>query len=341
MSRKFGVGGRQCAPWPGGILGYWRADACLRLLGCSLVWMVSACSGGEDAPPAFPIADASRYAADLALIAQAPRTQTDENHQQVQDLCAARFAELGYDVERYDYGGGVDVIGTIPGTVRSDEVVVVSAHYDTVAGSHGADDNASGVAAVLESARLLSAGERERTLVMACWDQEEPALRGSYMYAVRARENNLKIHVAFVYDQIGYADHAPNSQDYPKGLEIVYPLEAIKARLNQFRGDFVLLVFDSEAARWARGIADSADRVDLPAMQMEIDISGNVPVQVRGSDHQSFWSQGYGAVEITDTAGYRNPYRHTDKDTIGTLDNDFSIKVISATAASARTALNP
>lgn len=318
-----------------------RANYFFRLLGLSMLFMFSSCSWGEKGPPAFQIADRSLYASDLAIIARAPRTGTDENHQEVQDLCASRFTELGYAVERHDYGEGVNVIGTLLGTVRSDEVVIVSAHYDTIVNSNGADDNASGVAAVLESARLLSTGKHERTLIVACWDQEEPALTGSYMYANRAKENKTQIQVAYVFDEIGYVDHKPNSQDFPTGFDALYPIEATKVRANQSRGDFVLLVFDNQASQWAHMIADASDQEDLLAIQLEVDLSGRVPTQLRNSDHQSFWSQGYPAIEITDTAGNRNPYQHTDKDTISTLDIDFSIQVISAVVASVQTVLNP
>lgn len=318
-----------------------RANHFFRLLVFSMVFVFSSCSREGKDPPAFQIADKSLYASDLAIIAQAPRTQNDENYQVVQDLCASRFTELGYAVERHDYGGGVNVIGTLLGTARSDEVVIVSAHYDTITNSNGADDNASGVAAVLESARLLSTGKHERTLIVACWDQEEPALTGSYRYANRAKENKMDIQVAYIFDEIGYVNHEPNSQDFPTGFDVLYPLEAVKVRANQSRGDFLLLVFDNQASQWAHIIADASDQQDLLAIQLEVDLNGKVPSQLRNSDHQSFWGRGYSAIEITDTAGNRNPYQHTNQDTINTLDIDFSIQVISAVAASVQAALNP
>ena len=78
-----------------------------------------------------------------APIARAPRTIVDAHHQEVQDLCASRFSALGFSVEQYKYADGVDVIGTLTGTSRPNEIVIVSAHYDTIMGGNGADDNAS------------------------------------------------------------------------------------------------------------------------------------------------------------------------------------------------------
>jgi Zn-dependent M28 family amino/carboxypeptidase len=286
-------------------------------------------------------ADKTRYVADLTFIARAPRTVVDVHHQEVQDLCAARFSELGFSVERYHYGNGVDVIGTMTGTSRPEEIVIVSAHYDTIMGGDGADDNASGVAAVLESARLLAAGKHERTLAAACWDEEEPAETGSYMYASREKESQAQIQVAYVYDEIGFSSDEPNSQKFPTGFKIAYPLLALKMQANQYRANFILLIYDTQASPWGQAIANAAERESLASAQLEVNLEGKVPIELRGSDHESFWGKGYPAIEITDTAGYRNPYQHTNMDTIDRLNNDFSIKVISAVAASVQTALNP
>jgi Zn-dependent M28 family amino/carboxypeptidase len=286
-------------------------------------------------------ADKTRYVADLTFIARAPRTVVDAHHQEVQDLCASRFRALGFTVERYKYDDGVDVIGTLPGNSRPAEIVIVSAHYDTIMGGDGADDNASGVAAVLESARLLAAGKHERTLVVACWDEEEPAETGSYRYASREKQKLTQIQVAYVYDEIGFSKNEPNSQKFPAGFRIAYPLLALKMQARQYRASFIMLIYDQKASPWGQAIANAADRESLSSAQLEVNLDGNVPTELRGSDHNSFWGKGYPAIEITDTAEYRNPYQHTSMDTVDRLDNDFSIKVITAVAASVQTALNP
>ncbi len=129
----------------------------------------------------------SRYEADLKFVA-APRPPGSAHHQAVRDLCAARFAEYGFTVEQHDYGTGSNVIGVLPGA--SDERVIVSAHYDSTDGScPGADDNATGVAGVLETARVMATASLDRTLVVACWDEEEDGLIGSDAYAARAKQS--------------------------------------------------------------------------------------------------------------------------------------------------------
>jgi Zn-dependent M28 family amino/carboxypeptidase len=298
-----------------------------------------ACASEQAIPTVVPEADKDRYIADVTFIAQAPRTSIDPHHQVVQDLCAERLSELGYEVERHDFGNGVNVIGRLTGTTYPDEIVIVSAHYDTIPKSNGADDNASGVAAVLETARLLADEEHERTLLIACWDQEEPALYGSYVYANRERERNTDIKVVYVYDEIGSSDDRPDSQQFPAGFEFLYPAAAKKLRENQHRANFVLLIFDQQAGNWAHTIAAQAEKVGLPSIELDVNLDEDVPTDLKGSDHASFWRRGYPAIEINDTAGYRNPYKHTKLDTVDTLDHDFAVKIISAVVSSVRTAL--
>jgi Zn-dependent M28 family amino/carboxypeptidase len=312
-----------------------------RAIGLSFLFCLVACGRGQKTPTFSLQADKARYVTDLTYIAKAPRTVVDAHHQEVQDFCASRFSALGFTVERYKYGDGVDVIGTLPGTSRPEETVIVSAHYDTIMGGDGADDNASGVAAVLESARLLAGRKHERTLVAACWDEEEPAETGSYMYTSREKQKQTQIQVAYVYDEIGFSNDEPNSQKFPAGFKIAYPLMALKMQARQYRANFILLIYDRQASPWGQAIVNAANRENLSSAQLEVNLGGKVPVEMRGSDHSSFWGKGYPAIEITDTAGYRNPYQHTNMDTVNRLDNDFSIKVISAVVASVQTALNP
>ena len=325
----------------GNALSHSRKQSALRATSLLFLFCLAACGRGQSTPSAALQADKNRYAADLTFIARAPCTVVDTHHQEVQDLCADRFSVLGFTVERYKYGDGTDIIGTMTGTSRPEEIVIVSAHYDTIMGGDGADDNASGVAAVLELARLLATGKHERTLEVACWDEEEPAETGSYMYASREKEKQAQIQVAYVYDEIGYSKDAPNSQKFPSGFKVAYPLLALKMQANQYRANFILLIYDTQATPWGQAIVKAADGEGLPSAQLAVNLNGKVPIELRGSDHNSFWGKGYPAIEITDTAGYRNPYQHTDLDTVDRLDNDFSIKVISAVAASVRTALNP
>jgi Zn-dependent M28 family amino/carboxypeptidase len=305
----------------------------------SVLWMSVSCAQAKVIPTVAPEADKSHYVTDLEFIAKAPRSD-GTHHTEVRDLCANRLTELGFTVERQDFGEGVNIIGTHPGTIQPDEMVIVSAHYDTIIGGNGADDNASGVAGVLEVARLLATEKHSRTLSIACWDREEPAVTGSYLYAVREKKKNSKIIVSYSLDEIGISDDTPNSQHFPTGFELVYPDVARKMKANQWRANFVLVIYDTQSQPWAQVIADTAESEGLPSAQLEVDLEGKVPSQLKSSDHASFWGKGYPAIEVTDTSDYRNPFKHTKFDTVDTLNHDFAIKIISAVTASVRKALD-
>jgi Zn-dependent M28 family amino/carboxypeptidase len=323
-----------------------RLTVCLWIIGS----LLSSCGPGQvfgprltPTPTSAPMPalqpDKSRYLADLQFIAQAPRGRGMEHHTAVQELCASRFAELGYTVERQTYDSGINVLGTLPGISRPDEMVIMSAHYDSLPAIIGADDNASGAAAVLESARLLAAEKHDRTLVVACWDEEEIGKVGSREYAARAKAQNAKIIVAYVYDEIGYVDDEPNSQHMPDGFELVYPDVAQKLKANDYRANFVALIFDKQAQPMEQAIAQIVEQAGVPAVSVEVDLGGKVPYELTTSDHGSFWDKGYSAIEINDTAGYRNPFKHSTMDTVERLNPDFSIKIIAGVATSAQDAL--
>lgn len=287
-----------------------------------------------------------QYLGDMTFIA-AERTPGSAHWQAVQDLCAERLTELGYEVERHAYGTGVNVIGLRRGLSIPDEQVVISAHYDHIAGCAGADDNASGVAAVLEAARILAAEPLARTLVAACWDEEErrdddQSTNGSKAYAQRARERGEKIVGTFVLDGIAYASSREGSQTLPEGLETVYPTQVRQIEANGFRGDFVLAVFDSRSRALAETLVDAAQAERLPTLLFELPVNRlDDPAlrELRRSDHSAFWDQGYPGMLLTDTANYRLPGYHCEQgpDTIDSLDLEFALRVVrSVTTAAAR-----
>src|SRR5205085_2928777 len=160
-----------------------RTEAMRRLAVGALCALIGC---GGSGPSAVELVDRAGFEADVISIA-APRTPRTPHWQAVQDLCADRFAALGYEVERHAYATGVNVIGVRTGTKLPAERIVVSAHYDSVPNCAGADDNGTGTAATLEVARVLSLQPHDRTLVVACWDEEERGLIGSSAYVARAK----------------------------------------------------------------------------------------------------------------------------------------------------------
>jgi Zn-dependent M28 family amino/carboxypeptidase len=298
-----------------------------------------------DAETLAACVDSDRFEADVRTVAQA-RPPGSDHWRRVQMLCADTMAELGYDVSLHRYATGINVIGSRPGIERPSEHVVVGAHYDHIPGCAGADDNATGVAAVLEVARVLGGKDFPRTLVIACWDEEERGLVGSRAWTSMARREQQDISVYFNYDAIGYASHAPETQRVPQGFGLVYSAEVAQLQARQNRADFVAVVADSAALSHAQVMADFAHDFDLPVALLEVgDFLRATPVAVdlHRSDHASFWDAGYPAVMITDTAEYRYDGYHCRgrPDGIEHLDLEFGAKVVRASVGAIVTALRP
>jgi hypothetical protein len=208
------------------------------------------------------------------------------------------------------------------GTDRAEDVVVVGAHYDTAEGAPGADDNASGVAGLLEVARYLARrAAPARTVRAVFFASEEPPFfatewMGSAAYAREAKARGDRILAMLSLETIGYYDTTSGSQRYPPPFSLFYPDQG---RFIGFVGDIGSgsLVRRTLAA-FRRAAPFPSEGAAAPSW-----VSG-----VGWSDHMSFWTHGYRAIMITDTAPFRNPYYHTTYDTIDKLDFDRMARVV-------------
>jgi len=211
-------------------------------------------------------------------------------------------------------------------------IVIIGAHYDSVFGSPGANDNGSGAAAVLALAQRFAARETERhppqrtpnrTLRFVAFVNEEPPYflsgeMGSLVYARRCKERGDKISAMISLETIGYFSDAPHSQTYPSpGLGLFYP------KVGNFIG-FVSNVHSRPLLR--RVIALFRKHAKIPSE------GASLPAFIPGvswSDQWSFWQQGYQAIMVTDTAPFRYPYYHSSSDTPDKLDYDRFTLVVS------------
>ena len=299
---------------------------------------------GTDSPEALMgCVERARYVTDITAL-EGPRDPGSEGWQAAQDLCEARFTEQGYTIERHDYGIGINIIGVLPGDDLADERVLVSAHYDGIADCPDADDNASGVAGILETSRVLATGSYRRTLVVACWDQEELGLIGSRAYAARADEDGENILVHFVYEMIGYYSDVPDSQTIPSGLDMLFPAETAALEANENRGDFLAAIGDDLARTSLQAMAYYGSGVDLSVVVLEVpSILKNSPLllDLQRSDHAGFWRVDIPAMMLTDTSEFRNARYHCGDgdDTVDSLDHDFATKIVQATVGAAAAAL--
>lgn len=261
------------------------------------------------------------------------RTPGSAGWREVRELVSGRLRELGYALELQDYGGGVNVIGSLPG--KHEESVVVSAHYDHIAGCAGADDNASGVAAGLEVARLLAETQPRRQLLVAFWDDEERGLQGSRAFAERAAARGSRIAAALSLDAVGFARATPGSQVVPAGFDQLFPEQARAVELRGRRADFVALLANPAARALADELEWFARALGLPLVRMDVTPrQASLLPDLFRSDHASFWLHGFPGVLLTDTGEFRNPGYHCLRgpDTPESLDHEFLGRVTSAAA---------
>jgi Zn-dependent M28 family amino/carboxypeptidase len=206
---------------------------------------------------------------------------------------------------------------------------LLGAHYDSVSGTVGADDNASAVAVQLEVARHLAEQAGTHSLDLAVkfvsFALEEPpvygtAHMGSRVYAKMARAQKEKIDGMICLEMVGYACHEPGCQSYPFPLMFMdYPR----------RGSFIGIVNNFKSRGFARRLVEQFQKnSQLPVVKLTVPLNGWIMPAVRLSDHASFWDKGFRAVMVTDSAFYRNPYYHTAADTMDKLDFGFMAEVV-------------
>ena len=281
-------------------------------------------------PPLTP--DQQRLRARLqqhvAMLAGEIGVRSDQTYRNVERAAAyieSTLTALGYQVSAQEYSArGLvwrNLEATLSGTGRPQQVVVVGAHYDSAEEAPGADDNASGVAGVLELARIFAGRPQSRTVRFVFFPNEEPpsfptAAMGSRHYATEARKRSDQIVAMLSIESIGYYDTDKGSQRYPFPLNLAYPDV----------GDFIGFVSNlSSRSLLHRAIGAFRAHATFPTQ------GAAAPSWVPGvwwSDHWSFWREGYPAIMITDTAPYRYPFYHTRQDTPDKLDYDRTARVV-------------
>ncbi len=191
--------------------------------------------------------------------------------------------------------------------------ILIGAHYDAVPGTLGADDNATGVAVLLELARKFAAESARSPLRLVAFDMEEYGLLGSREYAALLHQQQQPLRLMMSLEMLGYRDSSPGSQSYPPPLERFYP--------NQ--GDFIALIGNLRTIPDLIGMSRNIRKIGIPSQWLPVPNRGLIVPQTRQSDHAPFWDVGYPAIMVTDTAFMRNPHYHKSSDRIATLDLDF------------------
>jgi Zn-dependent M28 family amino/carboxypeptidase len=238
-----------------------------------------------------------------------------KNLAEAADYILKEFKSKGYSVELHHYEVDEKRVSNIiatKGFSAENRVVIVGAHYDTCF-NPGADDNASGVAILLELAGILRDEKTAAAVKFIAFVNEEPPFfktdgMGSRQYTKHAKYRKENIKAAIILESMGYYSDKPNSQRYPPLFGIFYPN----------RADFIAVVGNLNSYWLLKTIVPAFKK--KTAFPIETVTTFSFVPGVDFSDHWSFWKEGYPAVMITDTAFYRNTDYHTDSDTYEKLD---------------------
>ncbi len=255
----------------------------------------------------------------------------ERNIQQYENLCKAAdfihssLEHVGYEVQRQSYKVAgktcYNIEAEISGDRKGNEIVIIGSHYDSVIGSPGANDNGSGVAAMLALAKAFYNKDVSRSLRFVAFVNEEPpyfrtAKMGSLVYAKRCRKRGENILAMLSLETIGYYLDQPGSQHYPFPLGFLYPST----------GNFVAFVSNLRSRRLNQKVIASFSRhVQFPA---EIGSWPGVFPGIGWSDQWAFWRMGYPAIMVTDTAPFRYPFYHTRLDTPDKIMYDHLSRVV-------------
>ena len=245
-----------------------------------------------------------------------------------------QFEEYGLEVRRQTYRYHEkrvsNVVAELPLSAKPVGRYVLGAHYDSVSGTVGADDNASAVAVLLETARAMQKRARHEAggdlaITFVAFALEEPPVygtkfMGSRVFAAQAKRDGMVIDGMICLEMVGFTCHEPGCQHYPFPLQFFgYPKE----------GTFIGIVGNVNSLRFSHNLRNRFRlNPNLPVVTLTVPFNGWIMPAVRLSDHASFWSKGYRAVMVTDSAFFRNPHYHLPSDTMETLDFGFMAELV-------------
>lgn len=253
----------------------------------------------------------------------------DKAARYIQSFYEGLGSPVGLEPYRYRDFSVANIIAEIAPQGPSPARYLVGAHYDSVSGTVGADDNASAVAVQLEIARRLKAlydgGTPGPTVKFVSFTLEEPPafvtrFRGSRVHAKGMKEAGERIDGMICLEMVGYTSDKPGSQNYPFPLKYLnYPKQ----------GNFIGIVGNFKSMGLTGALSKSfRQNKELPVVKLTVPFSGWLLPNVRRSDHISFWDEGYKAVMITDTSFYRNPHYHKASDDMETLNFRFMAELV-------------
>lgn len=266
--------------------------------------------------------------------------------EEIKDSLAQIFTQSGLTTNKINFNSSVsnsqNIVGVKQGLHQSNNYILIDAHFDAVSNSPGADDNASGVAGVLEALHILKNQTFAHNLEFVAFDLEELGLLGSkdYVNNIPAQKEVLGV---FNFEMIGYYSNQPNTQSLPTGFSSLFPTQTAAIVADNNRGNFITNVYNAGSAGLGGEFAQAASSCvpQLKVISLEVPGNGAIAPDLRRSDHAPFWDKNIPALMITDGANFRNLNYHTPNDTMNTLNFTFMQQVVSTVVAAAYTMVNP
>ncbi len=229
------------------------------------------------------------------------------------------------------------------GYVSDSNTYIIDAHFDGVAQTPGADDNGSGVAGVMEAARILSNYHFENTIRYIGFDLEELGLVGSQRYVQSGIPSYESTKGVVNFEMIGYYSDKANSQSFPTGFELLFASQSAVVKADSSRGNFIVNCSDESSGTLANVFDSAATKYvpDLKVISLPVPGTGTIAPDLRRSDHARFWDASIPALMITDGANFRNVEYHTKGDSIERLNFTFMTNVVKAAVGTIATLAKP
>lgn len=268
-----------------------------------------------------------------SLAAIGPRPEWEkEPTKKTRDYIMSKLKEYGYSpreelfrVEK-DTEDHFNVLAELKGYEKPEIVIEVGAHFDTVPSSPGADDNSSGVAGVLEIARVLSGSKLKKTIRFCFFAMEEQRYLGSIAHVENILANKSeKFEAIIVLEMIGYFTTAPDSQKTPARVPLLF--------WPPTTGDFISIVGNVKSLDLADDFERAVNRYIPDLKSFNVSRFTELFKDASRSDHSSYWKKGLKGIMLTDTANFRNPNYHKQTDTPDTVNYTFMKQVTIASAA--------
>ena len=237
---------------------------------------------------------------------------TETQKQRTRSYIQTQLTQNGWETEEQPFPGGVNIIAHQRNSDRQNGEILVGAHYDSIRGTPGADDNATGVAALLELSRIFQTYSAPKALTLAFFDLEEDGAIGSSAFTNEPL-NLAQLNGVIILEMLGYTCHTPNCQGVPPELKVQLPSD---------KGDFLSIIGDQEHL-YLLDTFEKQTNAALSLFSLKVPFKGLLSPILLRSDHAPFWLKGIGAVMVSDTAFLRNPHYHRVSDTASTIDLYF------------------